>query len=39
MELPVNTKGLTTDEDMRNCILQGCRVLAAGRVAPEGTHL
>ena len=31
----MNTKGLTTDEDMRNCILQGSRVLAAGRVAPE----
>ena len=35
MELPVNTKGLTTDEDMRNCILQGAGFSLPAELLPK----
>lgn len=35
MELPVNTKGLTTDEDMRNCILQGAGFSLPAELLPQ----
>lgn len=35
MDLPCNTKGITTDEDMRNCILQGGGFSLSAELLPE----
>lgn len=35
LDLPVNTKGLTTDEDMRNCILQGAGFSLPAELLPK----